>query len=98
MQTAEKQVTDMPVAGVNIAEMGIDPAIISQKADVVSGVPVFTGTRVPVRLLLDYLAGGEPLEVFLRNYPSVGKEEAKTVLELAFERTIGPRDHENPLR
>ena len=81
-----------------VAEMGIDPGIISQRPDVKSGVPVFAGTRVPVRLLLDYLAGGEPLAVFLRNYPSVSKEEATNVLELAFERTIGPRDNENPLR
>ena len=81
-----------------VAEMGIDPGLISQQSDVVSGVPVFAGTRVPVRLLLDYLAGGEPLAVFLRNYPSVSKEEATNVLELAFERTIGPRDNENPLR
>ena len=83
---------------VTVAEMGIDPRVISQKPDVVSGAPVFPGTRVPVRSLLNFLVAGEPLEVFLRNFPSVSREQAEQVLELAFERTLGPRDDENPLR
>ena len=82
----------------NMQKMGLDPNIISQQPDVVSGAPVFPGTRVPVRFLLDFLAGGKPLGVFLRNFPTVTEAQAVHVLEHVFERTIGPRDDENPVR
>ena len=39
--------------------------------EIMGGVPVFTGTRVPVRSLFDYLEGGESLDEFLRQFPSV---------------------------
>ena len=81
-----------------VAELELDPSIITQAPDVVSGVPVIAGSRVPVRTLLDWLVGGKPLDHFLRNFPTVTHQEAVNVLELAFERTIGPRDDENPLR
>ena len=42
--------------------------------DVLSGVPVFVGTRVPVRSLFDYLEGGDSLEEFLHQFPSVKRE------------------------
>jgi uncharacterized protein (DUF433 family) len=44
---------------------------------------VLVGTRVPVRILLDYLEGGEPLEEFLDNYPTVPREQAVAFLEEA---------------
>ena len=44
---------------------------------------MFIGTRVPVRILLDYLEGGEPLADFLDNYPSVSREQAVAFLEEA---------------
>ncbi|HEV7242074.1 MAG TPA: DUF433 domain-containing protein [Thermoanaerobaculia bacterium] len=50
--------------------------IIHSAPDILGGTPVFVGTRVPVRILLDYLEGGEPLEEFLDNYPSVSREQA----------------------
>lgn len=78
--------------------MGVDSSIVSQKPDVVSGAPVFPGTRVPVRFLLDYLVTGRSLDDFLRNFPTVDQEKAANVLELAFERTIGPRDDDDPVR
>ena len=77
---------------VSLAALGVDPSIISQSPEVKSGVPVFAGTRLPVRIMLNYLVEGAPLDEFLRNHPSVTKAEAINVLELAFERTIGPRD------
>ena len=80
---------------VNIAEMGVDADIVSQNPKIVSGAPVFPGTRVPVRLLLDYLKTGRSLKVFLCDFPTVTQEKAVNVLELAFERTIGPRDPDN---
>jgi uncharacterized protein (DUF433 family) len=51
--------------------------------DIMSGAPVFEGTRVPVRNLFDYLAGGEPLSEFLEDFPSVGREQAAAAIREA---------------
>jgi uncharacterized protein (DUF433 family) len=58
-------------------------AIVHSDPDILGGAPVFVGTRVPVRILLDYLEGGEPLEEFLENYPGVTREQAVGFLEEA---------------
>jgi uncharacterized protein (DUF433 family) len=55
--------------------------IVHSDPDILGGVPVFVGTRVPVKTLLDYLEGGEPLEVFLDHFPSVSREQAIRILE-----------------
>ena len=47
------------------------------------GTPVFVGTRVPVKTLIDYLEIGEPLAVFLDDFPSVSREQAVAALKLA---------------
>jgi uncharacterized protein (DUF433 family) len=57
--------------------------IVHSDPEILSGTPVFVGTRVPVRILLDYLEGGEPLEEFLENYPGVSREQAVAFLEEA---------------
>ena len=57
--------------------------IIHSDPDILGGTPVFVGTRVPVRILLDYLEGGDPLEEFLENYPSVSRDQAVAFLEEA---------------
>lgn len=57
--------------------------IIHSDPEILSGTPVFVGTRVPVRTLLDYLEGGDSLEVFLENFPSVSREQAVAFLEEA---------------
>ena len=57
--------------------------IVHSDPEILSGTPVFVGTRVPVRILLDYLEGGEPLEEFLENYPTVSREQAVSFLEEA---------------
>jgi uncharacterized protein (DUF433 family) len=54
--------------------------IISRSPQVMSGAPVFAGTRVPVQSLLDYLAGGHPLEEFLEDFPTVRREQALELL------------------
>ncbi len=46
-----------------------------------SGTPVFVGTRVPIQNLFDYIEGGDDLEEFLDDFPSVSKEAALDVLE-----------------
>ena len=58
-------------------------AFVHSDPDILGGAPVFVGTRVPIRILLDYLEGGEPLEEFLENYPSVTREQAVGFLEEA---------------
>jgi uncharacterized protein (DUF433 family) len=47
------------------------------------GVPVFRGTRVPVKSLFDHLNAGDSLETFLDDFPGVTRDQARTVLELA---------------
>jgi len=58
----------------------VEAPLISRSADIMSGAPVFAGTRVPVQTLIDYLAGGHPLEEFLDDFPSVGREQAVELL------------------
>ena len=60
----------------NAHRITIDPEIHS-------GTPVFRGTRVPVKTLFDHLEAGDSLEVFLDDFPSVGREMAVAVLEQA---------------
>jgi uncharacterized protein (DUF433 family) len=47
------------------------------------GEPCFKGTRVPVKILFEYLSGGDPLDVFLDGYPDVSRETAVAVIDLA---------------
>jgi uncharacterized protein (DUF433 family) len=56
--------------------------------DILGGTPVFAGTRVPVKALLDYLEAGEPLGNFLDDFPTVTREQAVAVLELAKEKLL----------
>lgn len=63
-------------------------SITQRHPEILSGIPVFVGTRVPVRSLFDYLEGGDTLEEFLRQFPSVKREQAIAVLDAAYERVI----------
>jgi uncharacterized protein (DUF433 family) len=51
--------------------------------EILSGNPVFKGTRVPVQTLFDHLEKGVPLDEFLKDFPTVGKDQAIAVLEIA---------------
>jgi len=51
--------------------------------DRLSGEPCFRGTRVPVRMLFEYLSAGAPLSEFLEAFPSVSEQQAKTALHAA---------------
>ena len=55
--------------------------LVIQDPDILSGIPVFYGTRVPVKNLLDYLAAGDTLDEFLDDFPSVKREIAMAFLE-----------------
>ena len=61
---------------------------ITSSEEILGGTPVFTGTRVPVRVLIDYLEQGEPLDTFLDDFPTVSREHAIQVLELAKEKLL----------
>jgi len=57
--------------------------IIHSDPDILGGTPVFVGTRVPVQSLFDYLEGGDSVDEFLRQFPSVSREQAIAALDLA---------------
>ena len=59
--------------------------VIHSDPDILGGTPVFIGTRVPIKTLLDYLAAGDSLDQFLDHFPSVSRAQAITTLELAKE-------------
>ena len=64
-------------------EMRVPDPLITTSPDRLGGTPVFAGTRVPVQTLLDYLEAGHSLDDFLEGFPSVSREHAIAVLELA---------------
>jgi uncharacterized protein (DUF433 family) len=55
---------------------------IHRDPEVLGGTVVFSGTRVPLETLLDYFKGGESLAEFLRDFPSVTKEQAGAAIDL----------------
>lgn len=55
--------------------------LITADPDIQGGVPVFAGTRVPLKNLFDYLEAGDSLDTFLADFPAVSKEQAVAVLE-----------------
>lgn len=59
----------------------VETQIISRSPDVMSGASVFAGTRVPVETIIDYLAGGHPLDEFLDDFPTVRREQAVELLK-----------------
>ncbi|QYX30740.1 DUF433 domain-containing protein [Sphaerospermopsis torques-reginae] len=61
--------------------MSNNTSIISVSPEVMSGTPVFTGTRVPIQTLLDYLKAGDSIDDFLEGFPTVTKEQVITFLE-----------------
>jgi uncharacterized protein (DUF433 family) len=63
-------------------------SVIHSDPDILGGVPVFAGTRVPIRALIDYLSGGQPLSEFLEDFPSVSREQAVVALRLAAETLV----------
>jgi uncharacterized protein (DUF433 family) len=60
-------------------------SVIHSDPEIMGGTPVFVGTRVPLATLLDYLGAGQPLSEFLKDFPTVTKEQAVAALEQAKE-------------
>ena len=63
--------------------------VITRDPEVLGGTPVFRGTRVPFQTLLEYLEGGETLDEFLDDFPSVSRELAVSALEHAKSLVVG---------
>ena len=64
----------------------MDTPLVTRDPEVMSGALCFAGTRVPVKNLFDYLEGSSSLEDFLEDFPSVSRDRAVAVLEVARER------------
>ncbi len=62
--------------------------IVTRSPNILSGTPVFAGTRVPVQALIDYLEGGETIDDFLAGFPTVKREQVVAFLEEAKARMI----------
>ena len=62
--------------------------VIHRDPTILGGTPVFTGTRVPVQTLIDYLKAGDDLDDFLDGFPSVSREQAQTFLEIALDSAL----------
>ena len=64
--------------------------VVEANPDVLSGTPVFRGTRVPVQALLDHLEAGDSLDKFLAEFPTVQREQAVQFVELAGRAALAP--------
>jgi uncharacterized protein (DUF433 family) len=67
----------------NVSIGTLPDGIVTVDAKRLGGEPVFAGTRVPVRTLLDYLEAGDALDLFLYDFPTVSRQQALAVLEWA---------------
>jgi uncharacterized protein (DUF433 family) len=61
----------------------MDATLVTRNSEIMHGTLCFTGTRVPVKNLFDYLGGSSSLEDFLQDFPSVSRERAVAMLEAA---------------
>lgn len=63
-----------------ITDPDTDQPLVSRDPEVLSGMPVFPNTRVPVEILFDYVVDGKSLDEFLDGYPSVSRDQAIALL------------------
>jgi uncharacterized protein (DUF433 family) len=73
--------------------MASEPAV-HRSPDIMNGMPVFYGTRVPVRNLIDYLRAGDTVDMFLDDFPSVRREQVIAFLETAEVAVAGPANED----
>ena len=66
--------------------------IINRDPEILGGTPVFTGTRVPIKAIFDYIEAGDDLDEFLDDFPSVKREQALGLLELARKNLTGANE------
>lgn len=63
-------------------------SVISVDPEILSGTPVFRGTRVPIVALFDHLEGGYSIDYFLEEFPSVSRDQVRSLLEEARLKTV----------
>lgn len=71
----------------------MERSLITRDEDILGGIPVFTGTRVPVKTLFDYLKANHPLDDFLDDFPTVTRQQAQQVIEIV-QRQLQEPDYE----
>ena len=76
--------------------MGDISKIMHTDPEILGGVPVFVGTRVPVKTLYDYLQGGDSLDEFLDDFPSVSREQAVAALEHGRDMSVRQTQRRSP--
>jgi uncharacterized protein (DUF433 family) len=70
----------------------METPLISRSEDILGGIPVFYGTRVPVQNLIDYLVGGDTIDEFLDDFPTVSRDQVLRFLDNARETLVAHAD------
>ena len=79
----------LKATGPKAPRVNLSDEVIVKDLDILGGTPVFRGTRVPFQALLDYLEGGQTLDEFIDDFPTVTREAAISALELANSVLVG---------
>jgi uncharacterized protein (DUF433 family) len=66
----------------------VSQSVVKIDPEIMSGAPCFAGTRVPIQNLIDYLEGGDSIDEFLEDFPSVAREQVISFLEEAKESVL----------
>jgi len=66
----------------------VSKSVVKIDLEIMSGAPCFAGTRVPIQNLIDYLEGGDSIDEFLEDFPSVAREQVISFLEEAKESVL----------
>jgi uncharacterized protein (DUF433 family) len=72
----------------SMSSLPVKSRVVTSSPDVLSGTPVFAGTRVPVQTLIDYLEAGDSIDEFLAGFPTVTREQIIEFLEEAKTRVL----------
>ena len=95
IDSGDRHVGELPVVRCRLMDQAsgrnlfvMSQPIITCSPDILGGTPVFTGTRVPVQTLLDYLEGGETIDDFLDGFSTVKREQVIAFLEEAKARMV----------
>jgi uncharacterized protein (DUF433 family) len=71
-----------------MSAMKTEDNVIDVRPDILGGMPVFHGTRVPVKTLIDSLEAGDSIDLFLYDFPSVARKQVVAFLEMTKERLL----------
>jgi uncharacterized protein (DUF433 family) len=71
-----------------VGNSGVSESVVKIDPEIMSGTPCFAGTRVPIQNLIDYLEGGDSIDEFLEDFPTVSREQVISFLEEAKESVL----------